>query len=360
MKKYFIPAILCILVCLAAVFFSYRTAHKNYYDLITMTGATPLAVSEKVPSHFELTVDGMVKKTYHFSASALNGFAHTRIRTREFSPDGTFLGAYMYLGIPVFNILEGVAPQKPVGVIFDQPLDILVEFTSASGVKRGFSFNELLMTDDKYPVTLAYKRAQIVPTNENLKDTYQKNRYTTTLTSFRLICPKEPDNGRYLDDVTTITYTTIASTPDELLPRRQKGRPCKSTTIYCIADTAKYRAQLEQVAPMSINNWVRIGHGHGFNDIANISGFSLRSFLSNNFTINNIDQTFFLFAACDGYRALFSGREIFATFDGNKMVIVEKINGQPHNNGYMLAPAADFFNDRAIWGLQYVVQLAYP
>ena len=148
--------ILILLLIVAVVFVYFRQENKNYYDMINaVSGATPLAVAREVPENISLTVDGLVKQTYNFSASALNGFAATRIRTREFSPQGEFLGAYAYIGIPVFNILEGIAPQKPKTAVFNQPLDILVTFTSADGKSVAFTFNELIMADDSLPVTLA-------------------------------------------------------------------------------------------------------------------------------------------------------------------------------------------------------------
>jgi DMSO/TMAO reductase YedYZ molybdopterin-dependent catalytic subunit len=131
--------LLIVLLIGVCVFIYFRQRDKNYYDMINaVSGATPLAISRDVPTDFSLTIDGLVKKKYKFSSSALNGFAPIRLRTREFSPEGSFLGAYAYTGIPVFNILEGIAPQKPLEAVFDQPLDILVEFSSSSG-KRSVS-----------------------------------------------------------------------------------------------------------------------------------------------------------------------------------------------------------------------------
>ncbi len=49
-----------------------------------------------------------MKKDYFFGSSALRAFATTRIRTKEVSPTGVFTGIFVYLGIPVYNILEGV------------------------------------------------------------------------------------------------------------------------------------------------------------------------------------------------------------------------------------------------------------
>jgi hypothetical protein len=352
MKKNIIIALLIIL----AVFIYFRQQKKNYYDMVNaVSGATPLAIEKDVPKGVSLVIDGLVKKEYRFDASALNGFASTRIRTREFAPDGKFIGAYAYTGIPVFNILEGIAPEKGKDAVFNQPLDILVKFISASGKSVGFTFNELIMANDSLPVTLAFYREQVKPTADAVKDTYDKNIFKEQLTGLRLIAPDEPDTGRYLDDVVKITYTTFP-TPDKLLPARQKGSKCVSTAITCIDGDNTSKAVFENVPRILKKDWVLIGHGHGYEEKVDAEGFELRSFLSVNFKEISPDD-YFLFVACDGYRGLFSWREIFTVEKGKEIMIADKVKGEMPENGYRLAPTADFFNDRSMWGVAYVVKI---
>lgn len=344
------------MVAAGLVFFLfYRQTHKNYYDYLTMSGATPLAVAEKAPAHIVLEIDGLVKKNYRFTGDALNALAFTRIRTREISPEGEFMGAYAYIGIPVFHILEGVAPQKPEHFTFDQPLDILVTFHSASGKTSRFSFNELIMTDDRFPVTLAFSREPLRPTAEAVQATYTHNQLQDDLKGLRLICPREPDTGRYLDQVERISYSVLPVDETRLPPRKKKFR-CKSASITCLDGERSFTATTRNVAAAANPHWLRIGHGHGYDEIASVKGYDLRAFLRTNFKNLNTDD-FFLFAACDGYRALFSGREIFLTDDGADMLIVNQYNGEAPSEGYMLAPCKDFFADRAMWGLAYIVRI---
>ena len=112
----------------------------------------------------------------------------------------------------------------------------------------------------------------------------------------------------------------------------------------------------EDVAIIKTDHWVRLGHGHGFEDVAEVSGYDLRSFLKSNFPAAG-GADFFLFVACDGYRCLFSGREIFETDDGKGMLIATAINGRPAPQGFRLALTADFFADRSMWGLSHVVRI---
>ncbi|MBN2419257.1 MAG: hypothetical protein JXL81_07720 [Deltaproteobacteria bacterium] len=348
--------ILIVLLIALSVFIYFRQDNKNYYDMINaVSGATPLAIDRDTPEGVSLNIDGLVKQEYQFNASALNGFASTRIRTKEFSPDGEYLGAYAYAGIPVFNILEGIAPEKRPDAVFNQPLDILIKFISASGESVGFTFNEIIMADDSLPVTLAYYREPVKPTADSVKDTYDKNIMTEPLKGLRLIAPAEPDITRYLDNVVKITYATLPA-PDDLLPARTKGPRCASSKVTCIDERNTYQATFENVPRIKIDDWVLIGHGHGYEENVKAEGFALRPFLKENFKGITPDD-YFLFVACDGYRCLFSYREIFAVEKGKDMMIVDIINDELPETGFRLAPTADFFTDRSMWGLAYVVRL---
>ena len=140
------------------------------------------------------------------------------------------------------------------------------------------------------------------------------------------------------------------------MPPRTKGKKCTGDSILCIENRESKAASFKDVAPAKKDRWVRIGHGHGFEDVAGASGYGLRSFLTTNFAGAG-KADYFLFVACDGYRCLYSGREIFETDDGNEMIIATTINGREPPRGYRLSSAADFFADRSMWGLSHVVRI---
>lgn len=101
---------------------------------------------------------------------------------------------------------------------------------------------------------------------------------------------------------------------------------------------SRFAARFETVARAVAPRWIRIGHGHGFDDIVRAEGFELRAFLNTNFPEAGPDDFF-----------------LFATPDGKTMRIVDCIDGRPPAEGYMLAPTADYFSDRAMWGLAHVI-----
>jgi hypothetical protein len=340
------------LLLAASVFFT-ANCGGNYGEIMAITGATPLAIKESAPGGLTLNVSGMVKREYRFTSKSLNAFAPTRIRTMEVSSGGEFEGAYAYIGVPVFNILEGIEPVKPKDAAFDRPLDMIVTFTSRTGKKAVFSYGELTMTDDRHPVTLAFSRKQVLPSKN--PESYTKNIHKENIVGLRLICPREPDTARYLDDVASITLGVLDA-PDALLPVMKKGSTCDAGELVAVKGETARKADFAGVAPARVDRWVRIGHGQGYKGIASASGYDLRSFLEKQFPGAGPDD-FYLFIGCDGYRVLFSRRELFLTRDGVSCMIATVMNGKKARGNYTLASADDYFVDRNIWGLSHIVHL---
>ncbi len=349
MKKRFLLIYSAALIL--AVFITYRTTHHDYYNAVTVTGATPTAIAETVPKGIELEVGGRVKKTYRFSTSSLRAFATTRIRTKEISPKGDFLGTYSYVGIPVFNILEGVAPSFPKDSPRNFPTDFLVTFVSITGEKALFSYGELLMADDDSPVTLAFHRKELLPSKE--PENYTLNRFKGPLAGLRLIAPRDGDTARYLDNVVSVTLS-VPEAGEGLVPPRKKNHDCTSAAITIIDGAKTYLASDEGVERSPKRSWVKVGHGQGYKGTSAVEGFSLKSFLQKNLPDLSRDD-FFLFVSCDGYRCLFSGREIFATSSGHAMVLIDVMNGKNPSGGLMLACTDDYFIDRSIWGVSHLL-----
>jgi len=348
--------ILPVLIIIAAAFVLWDVfTHRDYSD--AFSGATPLALEKEVPNGLFLTIDGKVKQTYRFNSRSFRLLAKTRVRTREVTPEGRIMGAYVYTGVPVIHIMEGVKPQKTETGAFDRPLDMVVIFTSAGGKTARFSYGELTMPDDSLPVILAFNREPVLPTKD--PETYTGNKYKENIKGLRLICPREPDTSRYLDNVVRMTLE-IPPFPGHLLPAMQKGKECTGTSVTCLENQKQWPASYDNIPAIRVSHWFRIGHGRGIKDhrLSTASGFHLASFLKLNFPGCG-PEDFFMFAACDGYRALFSGREIFCTQAGDLFVLIDAIDGKPPKGGYTIGPISDFFVDRGVWGLTHILRLKF-
>lgn len=357
-------SIFLILVLLTAVPYP-GTANGKKPDAVS--SATQLAVKRALPANFSFNAAGMVKHPCTYSKKNLEQFPFIRIRSAEVKANGEILGAYIYTGIPVLYLLEKTVPLKPKDAVFNRPLDMQVVFRSSTGKEKIFSYCELTMVNDNNPVILAFHREPLRP-SKPMKH-YGKNKFTGKLKGFRLICPGDKDNNRYLEDVKEFSLR-LPTYPEKLLPKVQKGMKCASSTITVIdkndknannGNNGKYKpkkAALKNVPRKKITDWVRIGHGRGLkgDKPAVATGFHLPSFLRENFA-NTGSSDFFLIVGCDGYRALLSGREIFDTKTGDSFVIMDSLNGKKTKEGFTLATPADFFIDRCVKGVSHIVRL---
>ncbi|MBN2123036.1 MAG: hypothetical protein JW821_01975, partial [Deltaproteobacteria bacterium] len=298
-------------------------------------------------------VKGMVKQTYHITGSALRALATARIRTKEISPDGQFLGAYVYTGIPLYHLLEGIAPKKPDEIAFDRPVDLRVTFTSLSGREASFSYGELIMTDDRNPVTLAFHRKPLMPSKD--PETYSKNLCPGNIEGLRLICPRDPDISRYLDEVVSITLG-VYETPDPLLPPWREKWKCSSHSLTCVTGGKVWPASLEGLEQQEVRDWIRVGHGHGFMGISSARGYPFRSFLRKNFPGCGSRQDFIV-VSCDGFRVLFSGPEIFLNEEGKSLLLLTEMDGKEAQGRITIAPMGDYFVDRDVWGITHIVMV---
>jgi len=323
--------------------------------IMTVTGATPIAVKQDLENNFTLEVSGLTKKVYRFGRDSLNAFASVYLRTREVSADEKFEGTYRYSGIPVLHILEGVAPEKPEDAAFDRPLDMVVTFISSTGKQAHFSYGELTMTDDSKPVILAYSRKELKPSKETKDKPYTLNMHKGDLKGLRLICPADKDTSRYLDDVKKIVLREIA-VDNKVLPVMTKGFRCFSDEPKVVCKGKTFPLNLKNAEEAYMKNWIRTGHGQGFKGISTASGYKMRSVLRKNFPGAG-EKNFFLFVSCDGYRTMFSGREIFSTDAGKNMMIIKKIDGYNVRGGISAGPVSDYFVDRESWGLTHIIMI---
>lgn len=325
--------------------------NNNPKNVIAVTGATPKAIVAPIPDGINLTVKGCTEKVYTFNSSELATLAPTYIFTREISSDKTYLGAYRYHGISIINILDGIKIKKPVDAAFDGPGDIIVQFKSRNGNTSQCSYGELVMSGNMFNYILAYKREPIQPAKEG--NTYSKNLYREDLKGLRLVIACDRDTSRYLDDVVEINLT-VPQYDCSALPKTKKGKRCSSSYILCTSPNKSHRATFTGVSQQTISDWVQVGHGRGYKGIVQVKGFNLKSFLYQNFSYIPHDA-WFLFVGCDGYRCLFSYKEIFEHDSGNKIIIATHINGKPSQGNYMLASTDDFFVDRCVWGLSHIL-----
>ena len=111
--------------------------YGKYID--AFSGATPRALRHDPPRGISLEVGGRVETPWRVTTRSLRLLAPVRIRTREVSPGGEIMGAYIHTGVPVIHILGGVDPKPPPDEPDDRPLDLRVLFSNREGESMLFT-----------------------------------------------------------------------------------------------------------------------------------------------------------------------------------------------------------------------------
>jgi hypothetical protein len=232
---------------------------------------------------------------------------------------------------------------------------MVVTFISADGSQKHFGYGELTMTTDSNPVILAYQRKELNPSKETKGEPYKWNLHKGDVKGLRLVCPAEPDTSRYLDNVVKIVLRDI-KTDNTGIPPMKQGLKCSSDGVKTVTAGKMKDLDTAGVKTSSVEKWVRTGHGRGYKGISSASGYDMRGLLKKNFPGCGPD-TYFIFVACDGYRTIFSGREIFNTEAGAKMMLIKDVDGRPAKGGMSLGPVADYYVDRETWGLTHIIMI---
>ena len=322
------------------------------------SSATPVAVQHKVPADCRLTVSGQVSRDWEMEAGDFAALAQTRFRCVENDSSGTINGAYIYQGVPLIHILEGVAPVNRPEDPFDRPLDMLVLVNNGKGETSRFSYGELTMCDDTTPVTLAYHRLELLPSKEPEK--YTKNSWHGPHNGLRLVAPRDWDNSRFVDSATEILlhrpdWPTPEGTPTMKNPGKEAPLPEQLTLAVGTGIVWQGRPDSLGLPTRSVQNWRRVGHGRGIKSESPeyAEGIGFIDLLKHFFPQADREDVF-LIVAIDGYRSLFSGRELLEHPQGKKILIQDRT---PREQGWIIQVCGDFYVDRCVWGVSHIVRI---
>lgn len=351
--------IIGLLLGAGLLFFFLHQNPRNQPSFDGFTSATPVALDQQVPADCELLVSGQVFKNWALKASDFEALAKTRLRHIENSPDGKITGAYIYQGIPLLHILEGVAPSNRPEDPFDRPLDMVVTVENEKGENAWFSYGELTMCTDDAPTMLAFDRQEMLPSKDPEK--YTRNAWHGPHSGLRLVAARDWDSSRFIDQATQMqllrpVWPTPEGTPTMKSPG--KGSPVPQQIILADGPDIVWQGRPDtlELPAQQLENWRRFGHGRGLKSESpeTTAGIPLAALIKTVFPQMTRDDAL-LFVAIDGYRVLFSGREIFEHPQGQKMLIQEN---EQEGQGWCLAAAGDQYVDRCTWGISHIVRIS--
>jgi hypothetical protein len=236
---------------------------------------------------------------------------------------------------------------------------MVVTVENQKGESTWFSYGELTMCTDETPTLLAFDRQEMLPSKDPEK--YKRNSWHGPHSGLRLVAARDWDNSRHIDQADQIqllrpAWPTPDGTPTMKVPG--KGSPIPHQVILADETTVVWQGRPDTLGlPQSqIENWRRFGHGRGLKSDSpeTTSGIPLPDLVKKVFPQMTREDAL-LFIAIDGYRVLFSGREILEHPQGQRMLIRE--NAQ-EGQGWFLAATGDLYVDRCTWGISHIVRIS--
>ncbi len=308
--------------------------NNDFYDNVPLTGL-PLGSIEIAG---EVASPGVFK---------LKGLPLHQVMVREAVLEGgqaRFIGAYVYQGYSLFDILEDQILAKKNQEQFSSPIDLMVIVENKKGEKVLLSWGEIFYPAVLHRLILAVRVAPIIPSSTGETWPLPANP--------KLVVANDLFAERNLDSPVKITVKSFAAPI-----ATEKGKtPLYSPgiNIYVKGEEKGSLDKLPQdLTPLNLPA-VFFGRGQGFHGVNYFQGVPLRLILEK-FTGSqplNFKTAYLAIIADDGYRAIYSASEIFNRNDNQETIICDR--GQKNGGRFSLFSIDDFFSDRAVKAIKEI------
>ena len=250
-----------------------------------------------------------------------------------------FVGAYRYDGYSIYDILNHVQLQKKNEAEFPPIIDLYVKVENADGESVIFSWGELYYPVHRHEIIIATKVARIVPSKT--KDLWPLPEDIKVVAGHDLVTDRNISNP--------VKITVMSA--DVSYEIRRELSPLFSPSIK-VFDGEKLVDEIIALpgnAGVHTYESVFYGRGRGIHSTSPFTGAMLKDVLKPYFQMGqeSLQEGYFIVAAADGYRGVFTFSELFNRNDQAEVLLIE----DPENTDggvFRLFPACDFFSDRAI------------
>jgi len=325
------------------------------------------------------SIGGAVSKPALLDAKAVKGLDRHKRMVKVANSEGNFLCSLEVSGYALKDVLDRCGVKKEEDG-FDRPLDVVVTAKGRNGGRALFSYGEVFLTSDEGPL-LADSARMILPTHHGPLNAGKndptivmldiKKRDAISLEScaschhapsleklhfpkgWLLVAANDGFPGRYVEDLTEVTVQQ-SGIKVEAPPRgASKDMLVESPTIIG-PDGKSYPLVLEdyQKLPRQSAEDVGVGIGRGYRGVSLWEGAPLKGLLQP-LLPSGVDprSTYVLVTGADGYRASFSGVEVFNNSADKCVLLIDKKNGQVLGKGsgaFTAIQRIDFFVDRNV------------
>jgi hypothetical protein len=291
-----------------------------------------------------IEVTGEVSKPGPVDLKKLNLHQVQVREARMTGKQATFVGAYVYRGYSLFDILKDRILAKKNEEEFSSPIDLMVIVENRKGERALFSWGEIFYPNILHRNIVAARVAPIIPSTTG--ETWPLPDES------KVVAANDLYSERNLDSPTKI----IVSTSPLSLPFDKGKKPLFSEKISLIKNgkEAGLINKLPEEQPELTYPAVFFGRGKGFHGVRTFSGIPLKSALEKFVAVDkdSLRNGYLIMAGKDGYRAVFSVSEIFNRNDFQEILLYDA--GQKEGGKFAVGVAPDFFSDRAVKALKVI------
>lgn len=358
-----LPAIACALVAWGVVPACENAASESPSD-IAVDRSSPRAelgrVSQGGPQpgpeggdagSGALAVAGSVRQPFSLTRSELRRFEAVEARLNDVRKSGDFRGVFELRGVPLRTLLEQARVVKE-SAAFGRELDLAIVARNRDGRRVVLSWGEVFYRNPAETV-VAYEGAPRMP-HKACSDCHEPSTYRPWLDQLerevgfpKLVVTGDFYADRSLEDLVAIEVTDLgadvgihvakADRPQELFSGeiRIEGPGIEPATVRSLERYTRIEADA-----------IQAGDGTGFHGVRRYSGVALSEVLEAA-GVSADPSIGLVLSAPDGYRVFLAGAEVFDPARGGRLLLVDRMNGQPIERGrFQLVPLDDHAADR--------------
>jgi hypothetical protein len=304
--------------------------NNNFYDdeeTYFLGGPATIEISGEVDSPGTVELKSLPLRSVIVKEALLDGDSNT------------FVGAYRYDGYSLFDILNNFPPDKKNKDEFGPIIDLFVEVINEQGESVVLSWGEIYYPNHLHEILIATSVMRIVPSKT--KELWPLPEETKLVVAHDLLTERNISNP---------TKIIVHSAPRSFEVNRDL-EPLYSPGIDYYVDEGKSLKMTGPYddLPQQFYESVFYGRGRGIHSTTPFKGIMVKDILNweNPVNTDKLQKGYFIFAAADGYRCVYTFSEIFNRNDQSEFLFVE--DAENMNGGrFRIFPAADFFSDRAI------------
>jgi len=309
---------------------STKAQTNDFYDdapAYQLEGSTTIEVLGEIKSSQTVDINNFQKRSLIVKEAILD-------------EDGNkFIGAYRYDGYSLYDILNNISVDKKNTEEFGPIIDQFIVVENDEGDRVIFSWGEVYYPIHRHEIIIATDVARIVPSKT--KDLWPLPGHTRIIAGHDLLTERNIANP---------TRIRIVSAAKKF--KVEKGMsPMYSPSLSVFYGQKPVMVMHEFPEDLTVMEYESVfyGRGRGIHSTTPFKGILLKDILESHFPVNKdvIRNGYFIMAAPDGYRGVYTYSEVMNRNDQSEVLVVEE--GVDDDGGrYRLFPAGDFFSDRAI------------